>query len=194
MRASASAGARAVSPSALIGERADLTYPYEYLGAGPQTLKDVADGKHSFAGVLRDAKHPMVIVGAGAAARADGAAVLAAAAKIALLAGRGQGCRLERLQRAAHGGLARRGPRPRLRAGRRAGSTWRHAAAAAWQLDVVYLLGADEIDMARARQGVRRLPGQPRRCRRASAPTWSCRAPPTPRRAPPTSTSRAARR
>ena len=33
----------------LIGERADLTYPYEYLGAGPQTLKEVADGKHSFA-------------------------------------------------------------------------------------------------------------------------------------------------
>ena len=78
------------------------------------------DGKHSFAGVLRDAKRPMVIVGAGAAARADGAAVLAAAAKIALLAGRGQGRRLERLQRAAHGRLPRRRPRPRLRA-RRAG-------------------------------------------------------------------------
>ena len=33
----------------LIGEQADLTYPYEYLGAGPQTLKEIADGKHSFA-------------------------------------------------------------------------------------------------------------------------------------------------
>ena len=33
----------------LIGERADLTYPYDYLGAGPQTLKEVADGKHGFA-------------------------------------------------------------------------------------------------------------------------------------------------
>ena len=90
MRASASAGGRARWPSALIGERADLTYPYEYLGAGPQTLKEVLDGKHSFAGVLRDAKRPMVIVGAAAAARADGAAVLAAAAKIALLAGEGK--------------------------------------------------------------------------------------------------------
>ena len=75
---------------ALIGERADLTYPYEYLGAGPQTLKEVLDGKHSFAGALRDAKRPMVIVGSGAAARPDGAAVLAAAAKIALLAGDGK--------------------------------------------------------------------------------------------------------
>src|SRR6185312_16132719 len=75
---------------ALIGERADLAYPYEYLGAGPQTLKEVLDGKHSFAGALRDAKRPMVIVGAAAAARADGAAVLAIAAKIALLAGDGK--------------------------------------------------------------------------------------------------------
>ena len=55
---------------ALIGEQADLTYPYEYLGAGPQTLKEVVDGKHSFANVLREAKRPMVIVGSGAAARA----------------------------------------------------------------------------------------------------------------------------
>ena len=29
-------------PIGLIGERADLTYPYDYLGAGPQTLSDVA--------------------------------------------------------------------------------------------------------------------------------------------------------
>ena len=41
-----------------IGERADLSYPYEYLGAGPQTLKDVADGKHTFAAALREAKYP----------------------------------------------------------------------------------------------------------------------------------------
>src|SRR5688572_2568710 len=51
----------------VIGERVDLTYPYEYIGAGPQSLKDLADGKHSFAGVLRDAKNPMIIVGSGAA-------------------------------------------------------------------------------------------------------------------------------
>src|SRR6185436_16478103 len=53
----------------LIGDRADLTYPCEYMGAGPQTLKEVADGKQGFAGTLRDAKHPLVIVGAAAAAR-----------------------------------------------------------------------------------------------------------------------------
>jgi len=32
-------------PIGLIGERADLTYPYDYLGAGPQTLADVAAGR-----------------------------------------------------------------------------------------------------------------------------------------------------
>ena len=112
----------------------------------------------------------MVIVGAAAAARPDGAAVLAVAARIALAAGAGQGRRLERLQRAARGGLARGAASISASCRARAGSTWR----ACWrrparvQLDVVYLLGADEIDMARARQGLRRLPGQPRRCRRAA--------------------------
>src|SRR6476659_8799235 len=33
---------------ALIGEKADLTSPYDYLGAGPETLTDLVAGKHSF--------------------------------------------------------------------------------------------------------------------------------------------------
>ncbi len=73
----------------VIGEKADLSYPYDYIGAGPDSLREVAEGRHAFAGVLRQAKRPMVIVGAGAAARADGAAVLALAAKIAADAGAG---------------------------------------------------------------------------------------------------------
>ena len=47
MRASASAGAWAISRSASSGERADLTYPYDYLGAGPETLADVGIGSQS---------------------------------------------------------------------------------------------------------------------------------------------------
>jgi NADH-quinone oxidoreductase subunit G len=35
-------------PIGLIGERADLTYPYDYLGAGPQTLADIASGANEF--------------------------------------------------------------------------------------------------------------------------------------------------
>ena len=62
----------------LIGERADLTYPYDYLGAGPDTLASV-----EFGGLAK----PIILIGQGALARADGQAVLSLAAKAALNAG-----------------------------------------------------------------------------------------------------------
>ena len=68
---------------ALIGEKADLTYTYDYLGAGPETLADLAAGNGAFADVLKAAKRPDVIVGGGVYARPDGAALLALAAKAA---------------------------------------------------------------------------------------------------------------
>ena len=67
----------------VIGTKADLTYDYDYLGAGTDSLSELAAGKHSFADVLKGAKNPIVLVGSGAIARHDGAAVLAAAAKLA---------------------------------------------------------------------------------------------------------------
>ena len=100
-------------PIGMIGERADLTYPYEYLGAGPQTLADVASGTHEFGKVLKQAQHPLVIVGMGALARPDGAAVASLAARAAQGAGT---ARLERLFGLAHGGITRRCARRRLRA------------------------------------------------------------------------------
>jgi NADH-quinone oxidoreductase subunit G len=68
----------------VIGDKADLTYTYDHIGAGTDSLGDIAAGKHSFADVLKGAKHPIVLVGAGAAARHDGAALLALAAKLAM--------------------------------------------------------------------------------------------------------------
>ncbi|PZW43604.1 NADH dehydrogenase subunit G [Humitalea rosea] len=50
----------------------DLTYPVTALGEGPSAIADAA-------AILKDAKHPMVLVGRGALARPDGAAVAAAA-------------------------------------------------------------------------------------------------------------------
>src|SRR6201747_2714013 len=50
----------------VIGAKADLTYGYDYLGAGTDTLADLAAGKHSFAEVLKGAKNPIVLVGAAA--------------------------------------------------------------------------------------------------------------------------------
>src|SRR5216110_1320150 len=38
----------------LIGAKADLNYPYDYLGAGTDTLSELASGKHSFADVLKN--------------------------------------------------------------------------------------------------------------------------------------------
>jgi NADH-quinone oxidoreductase subunit G len=58
----------------LIGEQADLTYKYDYLGAGPDTLASV-----DFGGLAK----PIVLIGQGALARADGKAVLSLAAKAA---------------------------------------------------------------------------------------------------------------
>ena len=38
----------------VIGQQLDMTYPTTYLGAGPQTLQDVVDGKHAFSDVLKE--------------------------------------------------------------------------------------------------------------------------------------------
>jgi NADH-quinone oxidoreductase subunit G len=65
----------------VIGERADLTYHYNYLGAGPDAIAAVAEAPPA------GNKKPMFIVGAGAFARPDGAAVLANLAKAALATG-----------------------------------------------------------------------------------------------------------
>ncbi len=120
----------------LIGQRADLGYDYTYLGAGADAVQALQ---------ASDAKRRLVIIGPGAYARADGAAVLATIATAA----------------AARGALA---------------DTWNgfsvlHTAASrvagldlglvpaaggkdvagmlAGGMDVLYLLGADEIDSSR---------------------------------------------
>jgi NADH-quinone oxidoreductase subunit G len=66
----------------VIGGRADLTYDCDYLGAGADSLSELAAGKGSFADVLKNAKAPIVLVGSGAAGRHDGAAILSLAAKL----------------------------------------------------------------------------------------------------------------
>jgi NADH-quinone oxidoreductase subunit G len=67
----------------VIGEQADLTYGYDYLGAGPQTLSGLGKSKSEFVKALKDAKAPAIVLGAGALSRADGAAVAKAAAAVA---------------------------------------------------------------------------------------------------------------
>ncbi len=136
-------------PIGVVGPQADLTYGYDYLGAGPQTLAEITDGKHPFAKVLAKAKQPMLIVGTGALARSDGAAVLAAARTIAESAGmvgdEWNGFNILHTAASRVSGLD---------LGFVPGSGGRDVAAildgaASGDVDVVYLLAADEIDMAR---------------------------------------------
>src|SRR5882724_8533905 len=118
----------------LIGEKADLTYKYDYLGAGPDTLASI-----DFGGLAK----PIALIGQGALARADGQAVFSLAAKAALKTGavkdgwNGFGILHTAASRVAAldigfvpgvGGLAAR-------------------AMAGGGTDVLFLLGADEIEV-----------------------------------------------
>lgn len=61
----------------------DLTYEAAHVGEGPSAITALLDGSHAFAATLKAAEKPMLILGRGALARADGAAVLAAAWRLA---------------------------------------------------------------------------------------------------------------
>ncbi len=133
----------------LIGQQVDLTYQYDYLGAGPETLKEVAGGKGGFAEALKSAERPMIVLGSGALARPDGAAVLDTARGLAdslgLVKDGWNGFNV--LHRAA----ARVGA---LDLGFLPGEGGRDlegilAGAGDGSIKAVFLLGADEIDMSR---------------------------------------------
>src|SRR5579871_3442008 len=130
-------------PIGLIGAKASLTYPYDYLGAGPETLAAVS--RHSFAQSLRQAERPLIILGAGALARPDGAAIASLAAKAAIDLGAVKdgwnGFSV------LHNAASRVGA---LDLGFVPGDGGMNARqmAASGSLDVAFLLGADEIDIA----------------------------------------------
>ena len=130
----------------LIGEAAALAYPYDHIGAGAEGLTGVAEGKAAFAGVLRQAKRPMVIVGAGVAARSDGRSILALAARIATDAMReaDPGWNAFNVLHTVASRVAG------LDLGFVPGAGGRDVAGMLnGDMDVVWLLGADEIDMTR---------------------------------------------
>ncbi|MFZ4542039.1 MAG: NADH-quinone oxidoreductase subunit NuoG [Rickettsiales bacterium] len=66
-----------------VGAAFDLTFPVTQLGDNPQILSEIASGKHPVAEALKNAKNPIIILGAGALGRSDGAAVLAVVKTIA---------------------------------------------------------------------------------------------------------------
>ena len=136
-------------PVGLIGERRDLTYAYDYLGAGPETLAKIADGSHPFVKKLEDAERPMLILGQGALAGGDAVLALAARAAVAIGALKPEldwnGFNILHAAAARVGGLDL-GFVPSKGGLDLAGML---DAASSGDLGVVYLLGADEIDMER---------------------------------------------
>jgi NADH-quinone oxidoreductase subunit G len=131
----------------VIGEQADLTYKYKYLGTGPESLSELAQGRDPFLDTLKNAKAPLIIVGGGTVARLDGAAILSLAAKLALDVGAVKdgwnGFAV------LHAAASRVGGLDVCALPGEGGKTTRDiiAAAGAGDIDVVFLLGADEIDM-----------------------------------------------
>ena len=123
----------------VIGEKTDLTYDYAYLGAGAETLAIFMN--HDKAKLERQ----IWLIGQGALARPDGAAILAMAAKAAVAVGAIQGgwngfsvlhTAASRVGALDIGFVPGQGGKPALEM------------AKAGALDVVFLLGADEIDVA----------------------------------------------
>ncbi|MEX2628571.1 MAG: NADH-quinone oxidoreductase subunit NuoG [Tistlia sp.] len=143
-------------PVAVIGEPVDLTFETRHLGNDTAALEELAAGRGAFAEVLDKASHPMLILGSGAVARPDGAAVHALCLQIAERFGlTGESAAegwngFNLLQRAASrvGGLDL-GFLPGEGGLDTAGIL---AAASAGELDFLWLLGADELDMKRLGQ------------------------------------------
>lgn len=66
-----------------IGPATDLNYDHQHLGTGPEALSEIAEGRHPFTSVLKDAKNPAIIVGAGIFERKDKDAILSVVEAIA---------------------------------------------------------------------------------------------------------------
>jgi len=131
---------------ARLGAPVDLTYPVTELGDDARVLNDLAAGKGPVFNKMKKAGKPMIIIGQGALARADSKAVLGALTKLAKAVGVVDGGwnGFNILQTAA----ARAGA---LDIGFVSGKTGLDTksilkAAKSGDLDVLYLLGADEHD------------------------------------------------
>ena len=137
-------------PVGVIGQGGDLHYDYKLLGAGLETLRDLAEGRLGFAGVLEQASRPMMIIGMGALAGAGADAVLRLAAKIAQDTGMFDGPDGWNGFNVLHAAAARVAGLDMCFLPREGGLSTAGIldAAKSGGLDVLYLLGADEIPMS----------------------------------------------
>ncbi|KAJ0042430.1 hypothetical protein Pint_18262 [Pistacia integerrima] len=66
-----------------IGPETDFNYDHQHLGTGPNTLVEIAEGRHAFSSAISNAKNPVIIVGAGLFERDDKDAIFSAVETIA---------------------------------------------------------------------------------------------------------------
>ena len=135
-------------PVGVIGDVGDLRCDYQQLGVGADTLKELAAGKGKFIPTLKKAERPMIIVGQGPLARSDGAVILSLASEVAkksgALAAGWNGFGVLHTAAARVGGLD---------IGFVPGDGGKDISAMLGDADVLFLLGADEIDMAKVGSG-----------------------------------------
>ena len=130
---------------ATYSKRHELSYPLQQLGDSPQLIQELLAGKHPFAEVMKQAKNPIVIIGSEVLRREDGPAVLADVSQLLQQCGGiredWNGFNLLHTTAAVVGGLDI-GFVPGQGGMNVAGM---RQAAKDKKLDILYLLGADEV-------------------------------------------------
>jgi NADH-quinone oxidoreductase subunit G len=135
---------------ALIGPAADLTYPYEWLGNSMKALDDVLEGQGGVLPMLRNASHPLIVIGQAALSHQAGEAVLFKAAHLAAAVMEGKDASSWNPLNILHATAAQAGG---LDIGFVPGEGGLDVkgmldAAAGGDIKVLYLLGADELDVS----------------------------------------------
>ncbi|MDJ0614377.1 MAG: NADH-quinone oxidoreductase subunit NuoG [Rhizobiaceae bacterium] len=129
-------------PVGVIGDAGDLRYPYEDLGAKADVLNDLISGKNKFIAKLKKAKKPLIIIGQGALNRSDSADIIGLVAQLAAdtkaVSRDWNGLSVLHTDAATVGGLD---------LGFVPGKSGKSTAEMLTSMDVLFLLGADEVDM-----------------------------------------------
>ncbi len=132
---------------ASIGPELDLTYQVQQLGNDINILEQILTNQHAFATSLKNAKFPMIILGADVAKRGDGQAILALVSEL---------CHKYHITRPDWNGYnflqqaaARTGGLDLGFVPKKNAKSFKQIYAAAHDFEVLYLLGVDEIDIAK---------------------------------------------
>ena len=122
----------------VIGAEADLNYPAKHLGHDASALQALLKGEGDFAKILQNAKNPLLIIGPGALKRTDGARIQNLAREVAekfnMVRDDWNGFNMLHTAASRMGALA-------------LGFTGQKSLDALMGMDVLYLLGADELNM-----------------------------------------------